>query len=285
MIDIERGSMRTQRLAVVGLVFVTAAVVSAFSSRNVVDRGRDAAAHGGEPVVVLAELFTSEGCSSCPPADDVLTRLISSQPIPGVTVVGLGEHVDYWDRLGWRDPFSSAGLTDRQSQYGATVFRTGSIYTPQMVIDGRLQGIGSDFDAIRRAVLEAAKAPKASITVSAHRAGEGIRVDLHIDAATNLARTEPADVILAITEDRLVTEVRRGENHGRTLRHTAVVRSLMTVGELMPEDRTLTTAVSPVLARDWKSENIRLVGFAQERHSRRIVGVGAVALEAGVAER
>ncbi len=277
--------MRTQRLAVVGLAFVSAGMVSAFSSRDVLNRGRNAAAQGGAPVVVMVELFTSEGCSSCPPADDVLTRLISTQPIPGVTVVGLGEHVNYWDRLGWRDPFSSAGLTDRQSQYGTKVFRTGSIYTPQMVIDGRLEGIGSDFGAIRRAVLEAAKAPKASITVSAHREGEGIRIDLQIDAATNLARTEPADVMLAITEDRLVTEVRSGENHGRTLRHAAVVRSLMTVGELMPEDRTFTRVVSSVLARDWKSENLRLVGFAQERHSRRIVGVGAVALEAGVAER
>ena len=269
--------MTKQGSAVVGLVLLCAALASAVSRAGAVDR-RNGRADTNAPVMVMAELFTSEGCSSCPPADDVLTRFISSQPVPGVIVVGLGEHVDYWDRLGWRDPFSSASLTSRQSQYNANVFRTGSIYTPQIVIDGRLEGIGSDFSAIRKAILEAAKTPKATLTVAARREGDAVGIELHVDAAANVARNEPADVTVAITEDRLVTEVRRGENRGRTLRHTAVVRSLMTVGELAPGDRTFSKLVSSVLARDWKPENLRVVAFAQERQSRRIVGVAAVPL-------
>ena len=264
---------------VVSGMFLCAAFASAVSRPGAVDRVRAGRPDDGLSVMVMAELFTSEGCSSCPPADDVLTRFINNQPVPGVIVVGLGEHVDYWDRLGWRDPFSSASLTSRQSQYGANVFRTGSIYTPQMVVDGRFEGVGSEFGAIRKAIVEAAKAPKATITLSARRKGNDVIVDLHLDAA-NVVRKEPADVTVAITEDRLVTEVRRGENRGRTLRHTAVVRSLMTIGELGPGDPTFSMSVSSAPAHDWKSENLRVVAFVQERQSRRIVGVGAVPLAA-----
>jgi hypothetical protein len=256
-------------------MYVCAALVSAVSRHGAVEPIQNAGTDAAAPVMVMVELFTSEGCSSCPPADDVLTRFITTQPVSGVIVVALGEHVDYWDRLGWRDPFSSASLTSRQTQYGATVFRTGNIYTPQMVIDGRLEGIGSDFGAIRKAVLEAARTPKANITVSARREGDDVRVNLSVDA--QVPGKEPADVTVAITEDRLVTAVRRGENGGRTLRHSAVVRSMTTVGELMPGNLTFKKSVSSALARDWKSENLRLVAFVQERQSRRIVGVGTVA--------
>ena len=196
--------MTRQVSAVVGLVFCGAALASGVSRPSVVER-RDSGGDATLPIMVMAELFTSEGCSSCPPADDVLTRFISSQPVPGVIVVGLGEHVDYWDRLGWRDPFSSASLTSRQSQYSASVFRTGSIYTPQIVIDGRLEGIGSDFGAIRKAILEAAKTPKAILTVAAKREGDAVGIDLQIDAAPIAARKEPADVIVAtLRTDRQV---------------------------------------------------------------------------------
>lgn len=268
---------------IVGGVFLGAVLAFALSRRDAVAGVRTGEA--GTPVVVMVELFTSEGCSSCPPADEVLTKLMSTQPIPGVIVVGLGEHVDYWDRLGWRDPFSSASLTSRQSQYGANVFRTGSVYTPQMVIDGRLEGVGSDFGTIRKAVLEAAKVPKAALMLSARRDNDGVSIDLHVERPANVALKEPADVTVAITEDRLVTEVRRGENRGRTLRHTAVVRSLMTVGALTPADSTLTKSVSSALEHEWKPENLRIVAFVQERQSRRVVGVGAVALAAAGEQR
>ena len=99
--------------------------------------------------MVVVELFTSEGCSSCPPADDVLSQLAHRQPVPGVEVLALGEHVDYWDRLGWRDPFSSPAFSSRQSTYDARVFHASQVYTPQLVIDGRLERVGSNARAVQ----------------------------------------------------------------------------------------------------------------------------------------
>src|SRR5712691_12974543 len=104
------------------------------------DSVRLGAAPGSAPrSIVVVELFTSEGCSSCPSADDVLSQLAHRQPVSGVEVLALEEHVDYWDRLGWRDPFSSAAFSARQSEYESLAFHTGSIYTPQLVVDGRFQ--------------------------------------------------------------------------------------------------------------------------------------------------
>jgi hypothetical protein len=111
------------------------------------------------PTPVLVELFTSEGCSSCPPADELLSRLQQSQPVAGVEVIALSEHVDYWNRLGWADPFSSAALTERQRQY-ATVLRGNRVYTPQMVVDGQAGFVGSDSPQALRAIAEAAESRK-----------------------------------------------------------------------------------------------------------------------------
>src|SRR5437762_4458580 len=102
---------------------------------------------------ILVELFTSEGCSSCPPADAVLARLHQKQPVPGVQLLVLSEHVDYWNNLGWRDPFSDALFTDRQGRYGSR------IYTPQAVVDGRIDVLGSDEQGIIRAATAAAAEP------------------------------------------------------------------------------------------------------------------------------
>src|SRR5258708_16748376 len=119
--------------------------------------------------IVVVELFTSEGCSSCPPADDVLSQLAHRQPVPGVEVLTLGEHVDYWDRLGWRDPFSSPAFSARQSNYDARVFHADQVYTPQLVIDGRLERVGSDAHAVQRAIEQAATRSKASLRVAPFR--------------------------------------------------------------------------------------------------------------------
>src|SRR5438309_4363112 len=107
---------------------------------------------------VLVELFTSEGCSDCPPADALLEKLIATQPIAGAEVIGLGQHVDYWDQQGWKDRFSSAALTNRQHVYGAS-FALESVYTPQMIVDGRAQFVGSDGNAARKAIERAIASP------------------------------------------------------------------------------------------------------------------------------
>lgn len=263
--------------AVVGVV--CAGVLVSWAASSPRSRVRAAAAEAAPRVTVVAELFTSEGCSSCPPADEVLTRLAGTQPVPGVEVIALGEHVDYWDRLGWRDPFSSASFTSRQSEYGARAFGTGSIYTPQIVVDGRFEGVGSDFNAIRKHVLKAAEAPRVAVTVSAQENGDAVVTGVRIETPETLVKHEAADVMLVVTEDRLVTHVRKGENGGRTLTHSAVVRSLMTIGALPPGREVFSMTASTAMAAEWKHENVRFAAFVQERQSRRILGAASVALQ------
>jgi hypothetical protein len=228
--------------------------------------------------VVVVELFTSEGCSSCPPADDVLSQLVR-QPASEVEVLPLGEHVDYWDRQGWRDPFASAAYSSRQSDYDARVFRRHEVYTPQLVIDGRFERVGNDVDGIRRSITLAAAAPKAMVGVTVGRAHDReLEVMVRVDMPPAFTLREPVDVLIAVAEDNLQSEVRRGENRGRTLRHSAVVRNLTSVGTLSPHDGAWSTSASVALAPEWKPANIRIVSFLQERESRRIVGAGAARL-------
>ena len=230
--------------------------------------------------VVVAELFTSEGCSSCPPADEVLRRLVR-EPVDGTIVLGLGEHVDYWDHLGWRDPFSSPAFSNRQAEYQGQVFRAGSIYTPQLVVDGQFEVIGSDVPAVRRAIANAARIPKAAIDVAASLAGDGllsVRVRMSPPAAG--AIRERADLIVALTQDHLASEVRRGENHGRVLAHSAVVRSLTALGSVQPPVRAFDKTVTIPVAADWEVRDVRVIGLLQERRSRRIVGAGSAHVSA-----
>ncbi len=123
---------------------------------------------------VLVELFTSEGCSSCPPADALLSRLGRTQPVRGADIIALEEHVDYWDRLGWKDPFSSEAATARQSEYGEA-FGGNQVYTPQMIVDGRAEFVGSsDTDALR-AIRAASQTPKPAIQLS-WEAGDSLAI-------------------------------------------------------------------------------------------------------------
>jgi hypothetical protein len=226
---------------------------------------------------VLVELFTSEGCRDCPPADTVLQNLIDSSPVPGVQVIGLGQHVDYWDRLGWKDRFSSAALTDRQRAY-ATRFATESIYTPQMVVDGRTEFVGSDFGAARKAI-ERALAQKHGVVRIDIQPGSPSRLPVLI-VAQNLPaieRGDRADVLVAVTEDQLRSSVSRGENNGRLLRHAAVVRSMSTLGELPPDGGEFRTEIPIVSA--WQRNNLKIVAFVQARKARAILASAAVPLK------
>ena len=256
-----------RRLA--GFLAIAAAVVAVASARAM-------STQTSAKTVVIAELFTSEGCSSCPPADDLLRRLIATQPVAGVDIIALGSHVDYWDRLGWRDPFSSPLFSARQSAYDAAVFRSNRIYTPQLVVDGTLEVVGSDAAAVRRTVLKAAALPKVTVSVMALPEGDArARVDVRVEAPPDVPSHRVADIVVAVTEDGLVSHVNRGENGGRTLSHGAVVRSLTTAGRLNADERAASATIAVALAPDWKSANLRIVGFVQEQASRRILGGGS----------
>ena len=217
----------------------------------------------GVAITILIELFTAEGCSSCPPADALLEKLLEQQPADGVVLVGLGEHVDYWDREGWKDRFSAALFTARQRDYvsrgvGAEVF------TPQMVVDGRVAFVGSDVNALRAAVERAKSEPHGTIEIHVEPGKDGaIGVSLAIAGVMPSGR---ADVFLAVTEDHLRTDVQRGENKGRTLTHAAVVRRLESLGDVKEKIRA-----DVHIARDWHRENLHIVAFVQERTSRRVL--------------
>lgn len=229
-----------------------------------------AIAQSATPVVV--ELFTSEGCSSCPPADLVLQRLEAGVGVPGAYVIALGEHVTYWDRLGWKDRFSADVFTKRQEDY-TWQFRTDSAYTPQMIVNGQAEFVGSDEQRARREILKAAQGPTAKVDL-------GIAGGLVNINATGLpAGAKDADVLLAITESHLDTDVQHGENSGRKLRHTGVVRSLANVGRIdNPKDGNYAAQVHYRLDPTWKAENLKLVVFLQSRRTKRIWGAGAIAL-------
>lgn len=220
------------------------------------------------PVPVLVELFTSEGCSSCPPADALLGKLLRAQPVPGATVLGLSEHVDYWDSLGWKDPFSSSLFTQRQEEYAPVVAR-GRVYTPQVIVGGRSDVLGSDEIAIRSAVAHAAAEPHGTLRLE--RRGNTVRI-----ACQGLPAHADAHVLLAVVEDGLSNKVLRGENQGRTLAHAAVVRSLRRVG--VASGPSFEMDVQPALDPSWKAP--RFVAFVQEERSRKVLA--AAELGSGV---
>lgn len=224
-------------------------------------------------VTVVVELFTSEGCSSCPPADQFLQKLIDSQPIENVHIVALGEHVDYWDQLGWKDRFSSSAFTARQQTYGAR-FGIASVYTPQMVVDGRTEFVATDAAAARKALQRATEAAHGSIAIDATSVGGAVQLRLTADRLPSFAG-DRADIVIAVTEDHLQTNVKRGENEGRVLAHAAVVRHLATVAEASASGPTTAAATIPIGA-DWRRDNLNIVAFVQARRGRAILASATV---------
>jgi hypothetical protein len=232
------------------------------------------------PVVV--ELFTSEGCSSCPPADEVLSKLDKMQPIQGVEVIALGEHVDYWNRLGWTDPYSSEDFSRRQSRY-SDAFNQNSVYTPQMIVDGRDEFAGGNMERARTAIAKAAQAPKANIQLASSQNSEAtnsraVKLSLHVSDLPRLTAGDTAEVLLAITENNLRSEVSRGENGGRYLRHSAVVRQLTGLGEIGGSQNSFAAEPTVNLDNGWQRDNLRAVAFVQERGTRRVLGAAVVGL-------
>jgi hypothetical protein len=234
-------------------------------------------AAGSRPAVVV-ELFTSEGCSSCPPADRALERLERPGEIPGVEVIGLSEHVDYWNRLGWADPFSSPRFTARQEGYVASMHLR-SAYTPQMVIDGRTELVGS-YDGARAAILEAARRPKAAIELSAAPDGaRALLVRATVSGAAAAGLRSDGDLLLAITESGLASDVASGENAGRHLTHASVVRWLRAVGPVRGSDPGPAVLHADVeLDPSWVRAGLRLVAILQDGEGRAVRGAAAASV-------
>jgi len=217
---------------------------------------------------VLVELFTSEGCSSCPPADALLASLDRQQNVPGAQVIVLSEHVDYWDHEGWRDPFSSPEMTARQEFYVSRLSQD-SAYTPEAVVDGTRGLTGSDRRGLINAIQEAALRPKIEIAI-ANAAVSGNAVEAAVTAGPHL-RT---DLYAVLADDHDESSVSRGENSGRHLEHVAVLRVIEKLGSL---NDGFTRQIHVVLP-DHAQTKMRLVVFAQERGTGHILGVAGANL-------
>ena len=223
---------------------------------------------------VLVELFTSEGCSSCPPADALLKKINGYRLSSGQLVVAMSEHVIYWNQLGWADPFSAQTWTDRQSRY-SDHFHLDSVYTPQVVVNGDTQMSGSDAQGILRAVrAEGAPGP----------------LQLHIDAASAQpgavsvtytvkgSVSSPVDLYAVIADDMATSSVLRGENSGRTLMHVAVARNLTRIGSVKADGTATISLHSPGVIQGQPETSRHLVLFAQTAGQGKVLAIESKAL-------
>lgn len=210
------------------------------------------------PTPVVVELFTSQGCSSCPPADAVIHDLSRDAALRG-HVIALAYHVDYWDRLGWRDPFSNALWSQRQVRYAQTM-RLSSAYTPQAVVGGTREFVGSNSSALNAALERASNdKPQGDVALTARRERDTVVATIHATIPAG------ADLMLALTQDDITTKIEHGENAGRTLTNDAIVRRLVRVD---PGQTTVTFKIDPA----WR--NLSAAAFVQDRNT---LAIGAAA--------
>jgi hypothetical protein len=216
---------------------------------------------------VLVELFTSEGCSNCPPADALLARLGREQPVPNADLLILEEHVDYWESLGWHDRFAARQFTDRQAVY-ARQLRLDSPYTPQLIVDGTYQLVGNDATHALGAIAQAARAPKLVMSISPVTF-DGTHLTGEVSLLPSSVPLPKADLYAAVVESMASTQVLSGENGGRTLQHVSVVRAMQRIGS-PAEAISGPLKFSLSAPKGEPTSNLRVVVFLQR------VGQGAV---------
>jgi hypothetical protein len=235
----------------------------------------------GQRVPVVLELFTSEGCSSCPPADALLARVAEQQPVAGADVIALEEHVDYWDHQGWVDPFSSAQWTQRQRDYSLRLADHG-VYTPELVVNGRSGFVGSRVAETYRAITGEVGQAHTDLVVSVLKSDKNNHERVRVEAGKLLGtqQDDNAEVWLAVTETGLHSAVSGGENAGQDLHHAPVVRWLHKAGNATPNAEPSFIGESDLkLDSAWKRTNLRIAAFVQEKRSRHIIGAAVTRFE------
>ena len=224
----------------------------------------------GHPILV--ELFTSEGCSTCPPADALLQKLDATQPVPDAQLIVLSEHVDYWDHDGWKDPNSSPALTARQSAY-VSELGLKTPYTPQIIVDGTAEMRLGDQDQVIKVFQAAVASPKIPVRIGdviVDPANPGV-LRTQIDVDSSNSDKHNADVYAAVVLDRVESQVLRGENGGQHLIHVAVVQQITKIGKLK-KGQVFDEAVQLKLKTGTDPKNVRIVAFVQESGPGRILG-------------
>ena len=222
---------------------------------------------------MLVELFTSEGCSDCPPADALLGQLDAKQPISGAQAIVLSEHVTYWNHDGWRDPYSLDAMTDRQQAY-VQRFGLDSSYTPQMVVDGTSQFVGGNARALVAAVESAAKTSKQSLTIG------DAKWD-HSAATFSIRGNAPAGdkLVAVLAANATHQEVSAGENAGRTLHHVAVVRVMKEFGSDSADGRPLKLSGGDLNSKNESDGPVRLVVFLVDHKTGHVLGAAEQILQ------
>lgn len=220
----------------------------------------------------VVELFTSQGCSSCPPADRVLAKLVSEAAEKKQAVFALSFHVDYWDYLGWKDPYSSAVYSDRQRRY-ARQYRSSRIYTPQMIVNGSNEFVGSRESVARREVQQAINNQQnIDINLTMEPSADKNSLAVSYQLGKNL---QDIELNIAIVEKDASTTVRRGENGGRQLSHVNIVRVFQTVSPSKTGSGNLTLNLPAGL----NSDNISVIAYAQHTDKMRILGAAQFDIE------
>jgi hypothetical protein len=254
-------------------ILVLAVIGGAFS-RRATSQGATAAV-ARKPVLV--ELFTSEGCSSCPSADVLLQKLEAQQPVKGAQVIALEEHVDYWNHDGWIDPYSSAEWTERQQTYATLMGK--DPYTPELVVDGGIQLVGNSPKEAVLAIEDARASAKTEIEI-AQTGGDAKEAHFKISAGQVQGKTDgdSAEVWLAVTEDGLHSSVNRGENAGHELTHVATLRWLHRIGVANTKGEPVSFGGESTVKFNsrWNAENLRAIVFVQMKKSRQVVGAASI---------
>jgi hypothetical protein len=221
---------------------------------------------------VVVELFTSEGCSSCPPADLILKKLSEQPTTPGAEIIALEEHVDYWDHQGWKDPYSNAEYTERQNEY-AQVLRKGGIYTPQMIVDGQTEFIGGHASEAMTVIQKASAQPKFDVQLSPSTNTDNNKAtfDIRVSNLAALPEVKDSELWVAITEKNLYSDVKAGENSGERLEHAPVVRKIQRVDSFRsPGDHQAHAAIK--LEGFWQRQNLAFVAFTTDKRTHKITG-------------
>lgn len=222
-------------------------------------------------VPVLVELFTSEGCSSCPPADAWLRKVDKAQPVTGAQLIVLSEHVDYWNHDGWKDPYSSSLVTARQSDY-ARAFRLDSPYTPQVVVNGTVNLKLDDSPHMRQTFQQAATASTLPVTITSVVTDPGNPAIFHARVEVDGGSAErSADIYEAIALDHAESQVLHGENGGKHLMHVAVVQQFAKIGKI-EKGKTFSRAIEFKLKPGTDPKNVRLIIFVQEAGPGKVLG-------------
>jgi hypothetical protein len=219
---------------------------------------------------VLVELFTSEGCSSCPPADALLRQIDGQRVRSGQFIVGISEHVTYWNSLGWKDPYSDKEFTQRQEAY-ARRFHLEDSYTPQMVVNGQEQFVGSDKAALLRALAKQSQPLPLSLRIESMAAqGDTLILGFSLHGA---AASKATQVFAVIADDIDQSSVLRGENSGRTLVHVSVARSITPISTLHGSGNSSVKVVLPPRNQGERKQAKYLILFAQATDLGQVEGV------------